>query len=254
MSEAVFIHEATKRFGHLAHPVWMGASKRRLHWQDHPRHKDALSNLAPVVAIDKVSFSVAPGEIFGVLGSAGSGKSTLLRLVAALLVPDDGILRVFDFDVVRQAGQVQRMVNPIKAEASIFLRLSPLENLRYAARLDGSTSAEDDHQALNLLQRLGLDENILNQPMQAVSRQVYQLVSVARALLSRPRLLLLDEPTAGLEPPFKQAVHSLLREVRQLHGTPMLLATRDPQEAQHLCDRVALLEAGRIVAIKTNPQ
>jgi ABC-2 type transport system ATP-binding protein len=90
--------------------------------------------------------------------------------------------------------------------------------------------------------------------MQAVSRQVYQLVSVARALLSRPRLLLLDEPTAGLEQPFKQAVHTLLREVRLQHGTPILLTTRDPQEAYNLCDRVAMLEAGRIVAMNNLKQ
>ncbi len=204
-----------------------------------------------VVAVRDVSFAVREGEIFGILGPNGSGKSTLIRLIATLLLPDAGEIRVFGHHVVREAMAVRKLLNRVSVEASFFKKLSPLENLLYGARLYGMSGREARRQATEILLRLGLEERSLREPMQEMSRGMQQKVAVARALLSRPRLLLLDEPTTGLDPRSKREVQALVRELREAHGTTILLTTHDMAEAEALCDRIAILDRGRIVALDT---
>lgn len=204
-----------------------------------------------VVAVDHVSFTVMQGEIFGVLGPNGSGKSTLIRLLATLLLPDDGDIRVFGYDVVRQPMLVQRLINRVSVEASFFKKLSPMENLVYGARLYGMSGAEIRRQVVEILTRLGLEERSIYKPMEEMSRGMQQKVAIARALLSSPRLLLLDEPTTGLDPRSKLEVQDVIRELRDDHGTTILLTTHDMVEAENLCDRVAIIDSGKIVALDT---
>ena len=123
-----------------------------------------------VVAVDHVSFTVMQGEIFGVLGPNGSGKSTLIRLLATLLLPDDGDIRVFGYDVVHQPMLVQRLINRVSVEASFFKKLSPMENLVYGARLYGMSGAEIRRQVVEILTRLGLEERSIYKPMEEMSR------------------------------------------------------------------------------------
>lgn len=203
-----------------------------------------------IVAVDHVSFTVAEGEIFGVLGPNGSGKSTLIRLIATLLLPDDGELKVFGYDVVRQPRQVQELINRVSVEASFFKKLSPMENLLYGARLYGLPGKETRKQVVEILNRLGLEERSIYSPMEEMSRGMQQKVAIARALLSRPRLLLLDEPTTGLDPRSKREVQAVVEELRD-QGTTILLTTHDMREAEILCDRVAIIEGGKIVALDT---
>lgn len=203
-----------------------------------------------IVAVDRVSFSVQVGEIFGVLGPNGSGKSTLIRLIATLLLPDDGELRVFGYDVVKQPRQVQELINRVSVEASFFKKLSPMENLLYGARLYGLPGGETRRQVVQILTRLGLDERSIFNPMEEMSRGMQQKVAIARALLSKPRLLLLDEPTTGLDPRSKREVQAVVNELRE-QGTTILLTTHDMHEADVLCDRVAIIETGKIVALDT---
>jgi len=202
-----------------------------------------------VVAIDDVSFNVKPGEIFGVLGPNGSGKSTLVRLVATLLIPDAGHIRVFGHDTQKEGTVVKRLINRVSVEAAFFKKLSPMENLIYGARLYGLSGREARREIMRILRRLGLKDGDVFQPMEEMSRGMQQKVAIARAFLTRPVLLLLDEPTTGLDPRSKREVQALVREIRDEHEATILLTTHDMMEADTLCDRVAILDEGRIVAI-----
>jgi ABC-2 type transport system ATP-binding protein len=204
-----------------------------------------------VVAVDAVSFDIAAGEIFGVLGPNGSGKSTLIRLVATLLLPDEGVVRVFGHDVVRHPMQVRRMLNRVSVEAAFFKKLSPLENLMYGARLYGLEADEARTRIASILARLSLESRTYSQPMEQMSRGMQQKVAIARALLSRPALLLLDEPTTGLDPRSKREVQTFIEELRRDQATTILLTTHDMLEADALCDRIAILEGGRVAALDT---
>jgi ABC-2 type transport system ATP-binding protein len=248
MSDAVIVTDAYKKLGKSSPPIW----KRLAHRNGKSNGKvHANGQQQLVVAVEHVSFTVQEGEIFGVLGPNGSGKSTLIRLLATLLLPDSGDIRIFGYDVVRQPMQVQRLINRVSVEASFFKKLSPMENLLYGARLYGMNGAETRKRVMEILTRLGQEQRSIHKPMEEMSRGMQQKVAIARALLSRPRLLLLDEPTTGLDPRSKHEVQDVIRELREKHGTTILLTTHDMIEADTLCDRIAIIEGGKIVALDT---
>jgi ABC-2 type transport system ATP-binding protein len=244
ISEAIVVKEVYKKFGKPGAPLW----KRALKMQ---RNGNGTGKKTVVVAVDNVSFIVSQGEIFGVLGPNGSGKSTLIRLIATLLLPDGGDIQVFGNDVVRQSMQVQTLINRVSVEASFFKKLSPMENLMYGARLYGIGGREIRKQVVEILTRLGLEERSIFNPMEEMSRGMQQKVAIARALLSKPRVLLLDEPTTGLDPRSKREVQDVVRELRDDYNTTILLTTHDMIEADLLCDRVAILDKGKVVALDT---
>jgi ABC-2 type transport system ATP-binding protein len=245
MSEAIVVDHIYKKFGKIDAPFW----SRWLVAPDGNQPDGHAKNL--VVAVDHVSFEVHEHEIFGVLGPNGGGKSTLIRLISTLLLPDDGRITVLGYDVVRQPMQVQKVINRVSVEASFFKKLSPMENLMYGARLYGLTGGEIRKEVLAILARLGLEKRTIHRPMDEMSRGMQQKVAVARALLSKPRLLLLDEPTTGLDPRSKREVQAVVRELREQHGTTILLTTHDMLEAEELCDRIAILDHGEVVALDT---
>lgn len=215
-------------------------------------HLDGKSK--QTVAVNRVSFSVPRGEIFGVLGPNGSGKSTLIRLIATLLIPDGGQINVFGHDVVKDPMAAQRLLNRVSVEASFFKKLSPMENLLYGARLYGVGASTARAQAKSILLRLGLEEKAIFQPMEEMSRGMQQKVAIARAFLTHPILLLLDEPTTGLDPRSKREVQAFVRELRDTHDATILLTTHDMMEADALCDRIAIIDGGNIVALDTPAQ
>ena len=205
----------------------------------------------PVVAVDSVSFHVRRGEIFGILGPNGSGKSTLVRCIATLLFPDEGQINVFGHDVMKEEMAVKQLINRVSVEASFFKKLTPMENLIYGARLYGLGAKEARARSLEVLGRLGLKKEAIFQPMEEMSRGMQQKVAIARALLTQPILLLLDEPTTGLDPRSKREVQAFLEELQDTHDATILLTTHDMQEADALCDRIAILDDGQIVALDT---
>jgi len=223
----------SKRFG--------GDGRLRPPWRRGPRRP-------PFAAIDGVSLEVRPREIFGVLGANGSGKSTLIRMVSTLLIPDEGRVEVFGRDTVRESMLVRRLINRVSPDPSFFRSMSALENLRFFGRVYGLTPAEVRERAPAMLARLGLEPERGREPMTNLSRGQQQKVAVARAFLSSPILMLLDEPTTGLDPRSKRDVQRFVEEVRAEHGATVLLTTHDMEEAEILCDRVAFLAGGRIVA------
>lgn len=201
------------------------------------------------IAVDHVSMGVPRGEIFGLLGANGSGKSTLIRLISTLLVPDSGSIRVFGYDVQQHPRIVQRVINRVSVEASFFKKLSALENLLYAARLYDLSGTVARQQAISILAQLGLSEKRLYEPLEHMSRGMQQKVAIARGLLTAPILLLLDEPTTGLDPRSKQDVQRFVLNMRDRHDTTVFLTTHDMDEADRLCDRIAIIDGGRIVAL-----
>lgn len=244
MSQAIIVNDVYKKFGKPGDPIW----KRVIRSEQNINGKGTKTE---IVAVNKVSFKVKEGEIFGVLGPNGSGKSTLIRLMATLLLPDEGGIQVFGYDVVTQSLEVQRLINRVSVEASFFKKLSPMENLMYGARLYGLAGAETKKQVVEILIRLGLEERSIFRPMEEMSRGMQQKVAIARALLSKPRVLLLDEPTTGLDPRSKREVQEVIEELRDEYGTTMLLTTHDMKEADVLCDHVAIMDKGNVVAMDT---
>ena len=204
-----------------------------------------------VAALDAVSFTIARGECVAVLGQNGSGKSTLVRALATLLLYDGGTARVFGHDVAREERAVRRLVNRVSVEASFFKRMSATENLSYAARFYGLAPRETRRSVPEILERVGFPAARAKAPMEDLSRGMQQKVALARALLTSPTLLLLDEPTTGLDPRSKREVQAFVRELRGAHDTTTLLCTQDMPEAEALADRVGILDRGRLLALES---
>jgi len=268
-NQAIIVNNIYKKFGKPGDPVWMRILKSKTNSNGNGSNnanaanngndanngngviKSSKNGKKEIIAVNKISFHVNEGEIFGVLGPNGSGKSTLIRLMATLLLPDEGDMKVFGYDVVTEAIQVQRIINRVSVEASFFKKLSPMENLLYGARLYGMAGAETKKQVVEILTRLGLEERSIFSPMEEMSRGMQQKVAIARALLTKPKVLLLDEPTTGLDPRSKREVQAVIEELRDQFKTTILLTTHDMHEADILCDRVAIMDKGDVVALDT---
>jgi ABC-2 type transport system ATP-binding protein len=203
-----------------------------------------------VVALEDVSFAVGRGECVAVLGQNGSGKSTLVRVLSTLLLADGGTARVFGHDVRRDERAVRRLVNRVSVEASFFKKMSATENLSYAARFYGLGPRVTRRRVPEILERVSFPADRASHPMEDLSRGMQQKVALARALLTSPVLLLLDEPTTGLDPRAKLEVQAFIREVRREHDTTTLLCTHDMAEAETLADRVGILDGGRLLALE----
>ncbi len=258
-----------------------------------------------VVAVNDVTMSIRRGEIYGILGANGSGKSTLIRLMSTLLTLEGGRIEVHGHDVERDEMAVKRLINRVSVDAAFFKKLSPMENLLFAARLYGIDSGlarretvriterlgiaekrlsrpveqmsrgmqqkiaiaralltspalllldeptRARAEAIAIMARLGIGEKRLKRPLEQMSRGMQQKVAIARALLTSPTVLLLDEPTTGLDPRSKLDVQTFIEEVRDTHDATIVLTTHDLAEAERLCDRIALINDGRIVAEDT---
>ena len=201
-----------------------------------------------VRAVDCVSLSVWRGEIYGLLGANGSGKSTLIRLFSTLLTPDAGSVSVFGLDIERDELAVKRLINRVSVEASFFKKLSAMENLVYAGRLYGVSADETRPKVVAILRRLGIEDARMKEPLEKLSRGMQQKVAIARAFLTTPMLLLLDEPTTGLDIRSKREVQTFVRDLRDEHDATILLTTHDLDEAARLADRIGILHQGRLVA------
>jgi len=199
-------------------------------------------------ALEDVSFRAEEAEIYGILGANGSGKSTLVRILSTLLLPDRGAVHIFGYDAVTEAAAVRPLLNRVSVDPSFFKPMSALENLLFFGRAYGMTGPDIRRSSIEILDRLGLSRELAREPMLHLSRGQQQKVAVARAFLSSPRLMLLDEPTTGLDPRSKREVQSFVSEVRRGSGVTVLLTTHDMDEAETLCDRIGFLSSGRLVA------
>jgi ABC-2 type transport system ATP-binding protein len=203
---------------------------------------------APEQALRGVSLQVARGETYGLLGPNGSGKSTLIRVLSTLLIPDEGDVRVMGHRLPDEGDQVRQKIGRVSADAAFYKKLSARENLLYSGLAYGLSRELAEQRALEALDRLGLERRRFKDPLEEMSRGMQQKISIARALLSHPPLVLLDEPTTGLDPKSKRDVLVFLEDLRRERGTTIFLTTHDMAEAERLCGRMSFLFHGRLVA------
>jgi ABC-2 type transport system ATP-binding protein len=201
-------------------------------------------------ALNDVTFTIERGECVAILGQNGSGKSTLVRLLSTLLINDAGEARIFGHDAFRDTRAIRRLVNRVSVEASFFKKMSAAENLSYAARFYGMGPSQTRTAVPAILEKVGFPAERRREPMENLSRGMQQKVALARALLTSPVLLLLDEPTTGLDPRSKLEVQEFIRDVRAEHDATILLCTHDMGEAEALADRVGLLDRGELLFLE----
>jgi ABC-2 type transport system ATP-binding protein len=200
------------------------------------------------LAVDNVSFFVAPGETYGLLGPNGSGKSTLIRILSTLLIPDGGEVRVLGHKLPEEEKAVRWKIGRVSVDAAFYKKLSARENLLYSAYLYGLNPKHAEKRAFEILRRLGIESHRFSDPLEEMSRGMQQKISIARALMINPPMLLLDEPTTGLDPKSRRDVQKFIEELREEAGTTILLTTHDMAEAERLCARIGFLAKGKIVA------
>jgi ABC-2 type transport system ATP-binding protein len=203
-----------------------------------------------MAALHDVTFTIARGECVAILGQNGSGKSTLVRLLSTLLIDDGGEARIFGHDAFSETKIIRQLVNRVSVEASFFKKMSASENLSYAARFYGMPPSQTRTAIPEILEKVGFPADRRGESMENLSRGMQQKVALARALLTSPVLLLLDEPTTGLDPRSKLEVQQFVREVRATHDATILLCTHDMAEAEALADRVGLLDRGELLFLE----
>ena len=201
-------------------------------------------------ALKNVTFTIDRGECVAILGQNGSGKSTLVRLLSTLLINDGGEARIFGHDAFRDTRSIRQLVNRVSVEASFFKKMSASENLSYAARFYGMPPSQTRRMIPEILTKVGFPADRRREAMENLSRGMQQKVALARALLTSPVLLLLDEPTTGLDPRSKLEVQEFIRDVRATHDATILLCTHDMAEAEALADRVGLLDRGELLFLE----
>ena len=227
-----------------------GLTKRfpvRRPWRELLRHPLARTWVA---ALTDVTLDVPHGEFFGLLGPNGAGKTTLFKLLSTLVLPDTGRAAVAGHDVTRDPAAVRRVLAPVIAdERSLHWRLTPRENLELFAVLYDVPAAERRDRITEVIGSVGLEE-AADRAVGTFSSGMKRRLLIARALLPRPRLLLLDEPTASLDPVSASRFRAFLRqEIAGRQGCTVLLATHQTEEALELCDRLAIMDRGRLLAL-----
>jgi ABC-2 type transport system ATP-binding protein len=199
-------------------------------------------------AVNDVSFTVEIGETYGLLGPNGSGKSTLIRVLSTLLTPDGGEVRLLGHQLPEEELAIRWKIGRVSVDAAFYKRLSARENLLYSAYLYGLDPGPAEKRAFEILERLGIESRKFTDPLEEMSRGMQQKISIARALMINPPMLLLDEPTTGLDPKSRRDVQKFIEELREEEGTTILLTTHDMAEAERLCARIGFIAKGKIVA------
>jgi len=203
----------------------------------------------PVRAVDGISFQVAEGEIFGLLGPNGAGKTTTLRLLATLLEPSAGTARIAGHDILREPGAVRRKIGFLSGDMGLYHRLTPREILTFFGRLNDWNGDRLGRRIDELAAALAMRE-FLDTKVDKLSTGMRQKTAIARTLLHDPPILILDEPTAGLDVPTARVIEEFIRNGRQA-GKCILFSTHVMEEAEFLCDRIAVIHQGRIRALGT---
>ncbi|MCX7732378.1 MAG: ABC transporter ATP-binding protein [candidate division WOR-3 bacterium] len=199
-----------------------------------------------LTAVDNLSFTVRPGEIFGLIGPNGSGKTTTLRVVATLLLPSSGTVEVFGHDVIREAGAVRRLISYLPEDAGAYKNLSGLEYLRFMATFYSGDTVERDRLVERGMEIAGLGTRIKDR-VRTYSKGMARKLLLARALMTAPKLAILDEPTSGLDVENATEVRKIIRDFAR-SGTTVLLSSHNMLEVEFLSDRVGIIRQGRLIA------
>ncbi len=248
---AVEAHQLVKKFparpgtGDKAQEGEAGSGPKKKRWQFWKKEPKAL-----FTAVNGVDLQIQYGEIFGLLGPNGAGKSTTIRMLCTLLEPTSGTARVNGYDIVKQANDVRRSLGTVLAgERSIYWKLTGRENLEYFAALYHIPAAVAKKRVDELIERMELKDRA-NELVEKYSTGMRQRVAIAKALLARPPILLLDEPTLGLDPQAARNLRELIAQLKQ-EGHTILLTTHYMEEADQLSDRIGIIDDGKIIALDT---
>jgi ABC-2 type transport system ATP-binding protein len=208
--------------------------------------KELVKDFGSVRALDGLSFKIEQGEIFGLIGLNGAGKTTALRITSTLLLPTSGTVKVFGHDVVEEASEVRSLLTYLPEEAGAYKNLSGNEYLKFMA----SFRAKDKNEVRKLVDAAseisGLGERLRDR-VKGYSKGMKRRLLVARALMTKPKLAVLDEPTSGLDVLHSVHVRGIIKRYVQEHEVTILLSSHNMLEVEFLCDRVALINKGRIV-------
>lgn len=204
-------------------------------------------------AVDNVSFDVPAGEMFGFLGPNGAGKTTLIRMLTTLVIPTSGSAKIAGFDVVTNPANVRRQIGVISQAMTSDLDLTGYENLDVYGRFYGVPARERKEQIKYLLDMVGLSSRA-SELVATYSGGMRRRLEVARGLVHRPKMLFLDEPSSGLDPQSRRVMWELLRQIRQESSTTMFLTTHYMEEADALCSRIAIIDAGKMIVLGSPTQ
>ena len=208
---------------------------------------DIVKVFGDIHALDGLSFSVKHTEIFGLIGPNGAGKTTALRVVSTLLLPTSGAVKIFDLDVVQEAAEVRKIIAYLPEEAGAYRNLSGWEYLEFMAKFNTKDKNETREMTKEAAEITGLGER-LKDKTKTYSKGMKRRLLVARALMNKPKLAILDEPTSGLDVLHAYHVREIIKRYVKEQGVTVLLSSHNMLEVEHICDRVALLNKGRIVA------
>ncbi|MEM3578035.1 MAG: ABC transporter ATP-binding protein [Candidatus Bathyarchaeia archaeon] len=209
--------------------------------------QDLVKVFGNIRALDGLSFKINQGEIFGLIGPNGAGKTTALRIISTLLLPTSGTARVFDLDVVEKASEVRKIITYLPEEAGVYPNLSGWEYLEFMAKFNTNDKGEIHKIVEEAAEISGLSER-LRDKSKTYSKGMKRRLLVARALMTKPKLAILDEPTSGLDVLHSYHVREIIKRYVKEHGVTVLLSSHNMLEVEHLCNRVALLNTGKIVA------
>jgi len=210
-----------------------------------------VSNLVKVFgnvrALDGLTFNVEKGEIYGLIGPNGAGKTTSLRIIATLLLPTSGSVKVFGLDVVSKAEEVRRLISYLPEEAGAYKNLSGMEYLEFMASFSAGNKDEIRSMVEQAAEISGLGERLYDR-IKTYSKGMKRRLLVARALMIKPKLAVLDEPTSGLDVVHSFHVRNIIKRYVEEFGVTVLLSSHNMLEVEYLCNRVALINKGKIVA------
>ncbi len=214
------------------------------------RVEELSKRFGDLEAVKGISFEVPRGEIFGFLGPNGAGKSTTIRMLTTLLRPTNGSAKVAGFDILTQSADVRRNVGLVAEKIILYDRLTALENLRFFGRMNHIPDATIKERSAKWLELLGMSE-WSNKMVGTFSTGMKQRVNIARALLTSPRIMFLDEPTLGLDPQTTRAIRQFIKELAE-QGITVVLTTHQMAEAEMLCDHIGVIDHGTIIALDTS--
>ena len=200
-----------------------------------------------VVAVDHISFQVKKGELFGFLGPNAAGKTTTIRMLTGVIKPDEGTASILSYDILREGLKTKQLMGIVPEMANAYVDLSAWNNLMLIGELYGVPKRQRQERASKLLKEFGLYERRKNL-VKGFSRGMKQKLLLCMALINEPQILFLDEPTSGLDVESQRLIKDMIREFNK-NGTTVFLTTHNMEEANQLCDRIAIINHGKIAAI-----